>query len=367
MFPAVTRVADDLLVTFSTVPDGWPGGEVRAIRSHDDGATWTDEVVVVSPEPPVDACLSAISTMVTSRGTVLAPYNTVRWTSGGVDGREVQLQLARSLDGGVTWESPRQIAPWFHWPAVYGRLVELGGRLLWPVWGSIESGTRWRSALLESTDDGESWSLLSTIAFDPAARLHGGYVSPDVSGITDDGAPTVDAIDDPGFRPHASVDGFSETTVIATGGPSLLAVLRQQGAFGDQQLTLFRSESADAGRTWSGVEPLPFSGMSPALHRVGGCLLLATRRHAPDGGPEEPGVELRVADLDGRNWSAPITLAGPLQETLTAEYQCGYPAFVDRRDGTVLVVFYSYADGRRYLASSVVAVSGAGAGSPAPG
>jgi hypothetical protein len=344
MFPGMVRVGDELIVSFSTVPDGWPGGTVGTVRSVDGGRTWSEPDVVARPTDGEEAVLNAVGMTVLADGTVLLPYNGVRWTPGmGVAGRQISARLLRSVDGGRTWTGGAPVDVDFHSPAVYGSMVEIGDRVLWPIWGQRSPGERWRSVLLESTDGGLSWELGATIAFDPNARLGTSYAQPEVTGVGSDGLPDVGAITDPDFRPHSPIDGFSETSVVGLADGRQLAILRQQGVDGDAGLEFYRSYSVDDARSWSPRQRVGFPGMSPVLHTLGsGALLLAYRRFAPDGGVVPPGVDVRVGTPDGASWSDPVALVDPHGFQPTAEYQVGYPAIVDLPGDNVLAVFYSF-------------------------
>lgn len=354
MFPGLTWAGDHLLATYSTVPDGWPGGTVGVVRSSDGGRTWSAPNTVAEPADGQDAVLNAVGITTLRDGSILLPYNGVRWTSGqGVGGRVVSLHLLRSADGGLTWTGGEPIELGFYGPCGYGRLLEMpDGLLLWPAWGQRTPDERWRSALLESADGGRSWVVGATIGYDPHARMAGPYVTPEVSGLGIEGTPDPSRTTHPDFRPHSPIDGFAETTVADVGTAGLLAVLRQQGVGGDETMQLFWSLSADHGATWSQPQRIGFSGMSPLLHRAADdTLLLASRRFAPSGGSTRPGVEFRVSRDDGDSWSAPSPLRDPHGYRPTAEYQCGYPAMANLPDGSVLTAFYSYAPGQgRFVA-----------------
>lgn len=354
MFPAAVRTPNAIVVAYSTVPDGWPGGEVHVTRSLDGGATWSTPAVVAAPHEGEDAVLGAVGLARRTDGTLLLPVNSVTWTAGeGTAGRQLRLRLLRSADDGVTWTHDEPVRVDFAWPAVYGRIFEHRGDLLWPVWGRLHEGERWRSALLASSDGGDTWVVRGTIGYDPDARLRGDYVD------TGNNARGEDAgeIFDPEFRPHDPTDGFTETSVVELADGSLLAVLRQQGVGGDDTLAFFRAVSSDGGASWSPVERIGFSGMSPDLHRLDdGRLVLVSRRWAPEGSGVEPGVEARLGAADGRAWSEPMLLEDPHGTQLTSEYQCGYPAIVGDPDGGVRVFFYSFlpGDGGRYVAWNVL-------------
>jgi hypothetical protein len=243
----------------------------------------------------------------------------------------------------------------FDWPAVYGEILEFDdGELLWPVWGCQVAGEKWRSSVLSSRDQGRSWAVKSTIAFDPTAHLTGEYVETGNSVQADDPS----EITDPTFRPHDSTDGFTETSIVELADGRLLAVLRQQGVDGDQTLLFFRSYSSDRGESWTAYESLGFPGMSPAVIRlVDDRLLLAYRRSAPDDSSEVPGVEVRVGDAGGAEWGDPVLLDDPNGTVLTAEYQCGYPAIVPDGDD-LRIFFYSFEPERgRFIAWNRISVT----------
>jgi hypothetical protein len=371
MFPALVRAGGDLVVTFSTVPDGWPGGQIGLVRSADGGRTWSEPRIIASAQEPEQAVLAAVGMTALPGGDILLPFNGVRWTPGsGVAGRVITARLLRSTDGGRSWSGGSAVPLEFYGPCVYGSMVMAEDRLLWPIWGQRRASERWRSSLLTSVDAGRTWAVGPTIAYDPEARLAGGYARPVAAGLDTGGDPDPSLTRDPAFRPHSPIDGFSETTLAPIAGGALLAVLRQQGVGGDDTLQLFAARSADGGRSWSDPERVGFAGMSPLVHPVDGGLLLAYRRRTtrptgasggPPGqgaGPAGPGagVEVRTGTPDGREWSDPTTLVDPHGSTYQHEYQCGYPAMVTLAPGRVLAVFYGFRHGQRFIAWNILAV-----------
>jgi len=345
MFPAAARTREVIVLAYSTVPDGWPGGEVKVVRSEDEGATWSHPIAGFSPRAGEDAVLGAVGLTCLADGTLLLPLNTVTWGEDAkASGRRLGLRLPRSSDGGRSWEDDVAVElPGFDRPAVYGELIERpDGELLWPVWGSMRAGERWRSAILSSRDRGKSWAVKGTVAFDPNARLRGPYVDSGDATLTR----VTQQVDDPNFRPHDSTDGFSETSVLELADGRLFAVIRQQGVGGDDRLTMYGAWSRDGGTTWTSHRSLGFSGTSPLLRRgPGDSLLLFSRRHLPQGSTMSPAVELRQSHDEGASWHEIGVLREPNGAALTAEYQCGYPAAVARPDG-LLVFFYSLLAGR---------------------
>ncbi len=359
MFPGCAVTPSGIVIAYSTVPDGWPGGTVGVRRTVDGARSWDEPHIVARPSPREDAALGALGLTRLRGGRLLLPYNAVTWQPGrGVEGCLLALRLVESVDDGRTWSSPVSIDIDFDRPAVYGEMLERAdGELLWPIWGEYRFGERWRSALLSSRDRGRTWRFMSTIAFDPLARLTGAYVEAGDTGATDGGVADFSRHDDPNFRPHNATDGFNETSLVELADGRLLALLRQQGVDGDQTLELFTAFSADGGASWTHYERVGFSGMSPAVVRMGdGGLLLGSRRFVADDSIE-PGVEVRVGSSDGGAWSEPVQLVDPYGTRLTGEYQCGYPAFAKEADGNWLVFFYScQPDGARYVAWNRLAI-----------
>lgn len=354
MFPAAVAIEGGYVVAYSTVPDGWPGGEVHIVRSLDGGQTWTPPVRSIAPEPGADAVLGALGLARLSDGRLLLPVNEVTWDDTGTTaGRQIRLRLFASADQGQTWTEGAGLDPDFAWPAVYGQILERpDGELLWPIWGRQRPEEAWRAALLGSGDGGHTWHLKSTIAHDPQASLRGSYVEQGHAGL-DNG---VAQMRDPLFRPHDPTDGFSETTVAELADGRLVAVLRQQGVDGDQELHLYQAWSSDGGATWTAAERLPIRGTSPALARLAdGRTVLAIRRHLGVGDERAPAVELRVGDRGAHAWGEPIVLRHPDGIRLEGEYQCGYPALVPEGEG-LRVFFYTSADGGRFLAWNTVRV-----------
>jgi len=346
MFPSAVLTPSGIVVAYSTVPDGWPGGTVGVRRTLDQAVSWEDARIVATPAAGEDAALGALGLSRLRDGRLLLPYNAVTWQAGlGVEHCALDLRLLESSDDGRSWSEPVAVEIDFDRPAVYGEMIELAsGELLWPIWGEHRKRERWRSALLSSSDGGRHWTVKGTVAFDPTARMSGHYVEAGDTGASTTGVADFSRNDDPDFRPHNATDGFNETSVVQLADGRLLAVLRQQGVGGDGELKLFTARSDNAGRTWSPYTHIGFSGMSPALLRMGEHLLLGTRRFVSHDGVE-PGVEVRVGTADAESWGTPVALEDPFGTRLTAEYQCGYPSFVAEPGGTCLVFFYSHRPG----------------------
>ncbi|MDO8187102.1 sialidase family protein [Conexibacter sp. JD483] len=359
MFPGVTQTSDGLLVSFSTVPDGMPGGQVGVVRSRDGGRTWGEPTIVVEPADDDEAALTQVALRRLGDGTLLMPFCRLR-IRGGYANRQATLHMARSEDDGETWELSDPLELDFLEPLTYGAVVETHpGRVLVPIWGREREGERWRSSVAVSDDGGRTWARgTTTIAYDPDARLRSAYAAPRANSLDASGEPLFDNIADPDFRPHADVDGFSETSVARLSDGLLVAILRQQGVGGDEALWLYRSESRDDGASWSAYERLDLTGMSPALHVLADdTLLLGHRVYAPDGGGARPATVVAHSHDGGRTWVDHVELIDPKGFRWTSEYQTGYPDFAELEDGSVLAVFYSLdpaLGNQRYLAANLL-------------
>lgn len=359
MFPGVTPTSDGLLVSFSTVPDGMPGGEIGVVRSRDGGRTWGEPTIVVEPDDAEESAITQVAIRRLHDGTLLMPFCRVR-IRGGYANRQATLHMARSDDDGETWELSAPLDLDFLEPLTYGAVVETHpGRVIVPIWGRRRAGERWRAAVAVSDDGGRTWEREpTTIAYDPDARLRTAYAQSPANSLDEHGEPRFDLISDPDFRPHADVDGYSETSIARLSDGTLVAILRQQGVGGDEHLWLYRSESRDDGASWSAPERLALTGTSPALHVLADdTLLLGHRVYAPDDGDAQPGTSVAHSHDGGRTWVDHVELIDPKGYRWTSEYQTGYPDFAELEDGTVVAVFYSLdpaLGNRRYLAANLL-------------
>lgn len=342
MFPGVERTVDGLIVTFSTVPDGMPGGQIATVHSVDNGRTWSDPTVIVEPLGEDDAAITQVGIKRLVSGRLILPFNRVT-IRGGYANRVATLHMATSDDDGHHWDLGEPVRLEFHEPLTYGTIVETAsGRLVAPIWGRQRPDERWRSAVVTSDDGGATWDPEPrVVAFDATARLFGTYTQPDHNAVDEHGEPAFGNITNPAFRPHAAVDGFCETSITATLG-GLIAMLRQQGVAGEERLRFYRSESHDDGRTWSDPTPIDLDGMSPLLYPLGdGTLALGYRRCAPDGSESHPGTAIAVSTDRGHTWNDVVDVVDPNGYAWTHEYQTGYPDLVTLDDDTMLCVFYS--------------------------
>ncbi|TSA32543.1 MAG: exo-alpha-sialidase [Opitutales bacterium] len=286
-----------------------PMGQVRAISSRDDGATWTYPRVLLDTamdDRDAGALVTAKGTLLITTFTSLAweergllekqtPERQVRWK--GVRDRlspeERKAALGewviRSTDGGMSW-SPviATIVNSPHGPTQLkdGRLLYVGKQL----WAKEH-----RIGAAESKDDGLTWTWLSEIPGRPG--------------------------DDVATKYH-------ELHAVETDDGRIVAQIRHEGKV-DTNWTL-QTESADGGKTWTIPRPITFGIPSQLLKlRDGRLLMTYGHRRKPFGN------QARMSTDQGRTWSEPMIISGD-----GAAGDLGYPSTVELADGTLLTVWY---------------------------
>lgn len=333
--PALTRTADgDILLAYPTGHED-TNASVRVRRSTDDGATWSAYTEVFTGSPGVNGN-TAVGMTTLSDGTILLPFSTGIVTDKYTR-RTTETYIARSTDGGVTWD-PSSVstpvtlpAPWNGsdaFNASYGRIVDLGGgELLLPVFGSatqtpqigadlsvLSHPVPWAAGVFRSSDNGSTWTSYSEIAVDRnnEALYHNNN----------------------GFLPTA----VTEPTITARADGSLLALLRYDTTLTTQMY--FRSVSHDGGLTWSPavktalngrggtVDVAPCSSDLPAGRSklVAGYLDFSSSR-----------LVLRSSYDDGASWGAPTPIDRPAGSS-TAGYDF-YPDMLEIPGNRMLVVY----------------------------
>ncbi len=228
-FPDVCRLKNgDLLCVFyagyghvsqpsAQLPQG---GRVCAVRSTDEGKSWSAPTVVV--DTPADDRDPSIACL--PDGTLLCNFFTY-----GQYG-ECDTCIARSGDGGKTWSTPELVAPSFATSTPIRRLRS--GRLLLLIYTVDGGGKRSYPAACISDNRGRTWSSAHPIA--------------EKSGKT-----------------------LDETDILERKDGSLLAVMRQ---------VMCSSESRDGGKTWTEAQDIGFPGHCPYLLQTrDGVLLMAHR------------------------------------------------------------------------------------------
>jgi sialidase-1 len=319
------RANGELWVTWSGGREGHvcPMGQVRAMTSKDDGATWTYPRVLL--DGPIDDRDSGV--METAKGTLLvttftslayeadlaksmiympdgkgssmksmSPERVARWKAAQdrLTAAERQAQLGewvlRSTDGGKSWSTPiPTIVNSPHGPLQLkdGRLLYVG-KQLWKPEGKIGAA--------ESKDDGLTWTWLGEIS----ARS-----GDDVK------------------------KGYHELFAIETDDGRIVAQIRNHNK--PDVGTTLQTESTDGGRTWTVPQSIGVWGLPSQLLKLKDGRLVMTYgyRRKPFGN------QARISSDQGRTWSEPLTISGD-----GAAGDLGYPSTAELADGTLITVWY---------------------------
>ena len=306
------RANGELWVTWSGGRDAHvcPLGQVKAMTSKDDGATWTYPRVLL--DGPIDDRDSGV--METAKGTLLVttftslayeerglvakqpPEMQARWKAAQdrltAEERKAQLGewVLRSTNGGKTWSPPiATIVNSPHGPTQLkdGRLLYVGKKL-WTA--DVKIG------VAESKDDGLTWTWLSEIPTRPGDEVKKGY---------------------------------HELFAIETDDGRILAQIRNHNK-PDVGSTL-QCESSDGGKTWTAPKSIDVWGLPSQLLKLKDGRLVMTYgyRRKPFGN------QARVSTDHGRTWSEPMIVSGD-----GTAGDLGYPSTVELADGTLLTVWY---------------------------
>lgn len=353
----------DLLVTFNTTGDGHPGGQLRVIRSTDEGRTWGPSEVLAEPRlygPSGSiAAQRGIATM--ADGTMLAPYNDMI-NHSNYNSRESTLFVARSTDNGHTWtgtDTPVTLPRPIREAHVAGSpiLTLADGTVLLGIWGALEltedwetDPMPWASGVLRSFDGGATWSDYRTVAFDPN-----------------------NPVQYPPFHSARYPSGANEFAMHELPDGRILAVIRYATKIGANPGQSYLSYSSDSGATWS--DPVP---MSAGMNGVGAealslfestCTdmlsgdaskLLMGHRVLNAAGTRIGQAAVRVSFDDGVTWGHSVTLQDASGSTSLGA-ATGEPTFHRLDDGRILVLFQVFDGGPSRIVANLLEDSGTAA------
>lgn len=333
--PAVTRAANgDIVAAYPTSSDSNAGGELHVTRSSDNGATWSDPVVLYKPHVfPGGAAVMSVGMTTLKDGTILLPFNEgVNYSK--YRNRDSVLFVARSTDNGVTWsgvDTPVQFPVQTREQWAYGKILQLGdGTLVLPLWGSKTLAPDWQKnpdpwsvAVLRSFDNGQTWTSYSTVAEDNNL--------PDMT---------------------AYAGGPNETSVVDLADGRLMAVVRFGNPYPGAQRA-YLSYSSDEGATWSAPQASTIAVQSPSLTRTpcsaglpqGVTKVALGYRNMTGSYLGAPA--LSVSYDNGVTWQGKLFLQDPDGAPLGG-YIGSYPAFTDLGDGTMMVIFMERPNGQNY-------------------
>lgn len=287
-----------------------PFGQVVAMTSRDDGASWTrSRVLHDSPMDDRDA-----GVLETAKGTLLATTFTslayepslAKQDKSGVkyamwkatqdfltpEQRKAALGewLLRSTDGGITWSAP--IATVVNSP--HGPIQLKDGRLLYPG-KQLWTGDK-KIGVAESKDDGLTWQWLAEI---------------------------------PAREGDKVPDGYHELHGVEAADGTLIVHIRNHNTAHKGET--LQTESKDGGKTWSTPHSIGVWGLPSHLLRLRDGRLLMTYGHR-----RKPfGNQARLSTDNGQTWGEAMIISG---DGIGGDL--GYPSTVELADGTLLSVWY---------------------------
>ena len=311
------RANGELWVTWSggRVAHVCPFGQVHAMKSTDNGETWTFPRVL--HDGPLDDRDSGV--LETAKGTLIvttfsslayeerlmaSPEKLAAWDPEKVrrwkaerdwltpEQRRAELGVwaLRSTDGGISWSAriPTVVnSP--HGPIQLkdGRLL-YAGKFLWTADKKI--------GVAESKDDGLTWQFLAEIP----------------------------------VRPGDSVTGdYHELHAVEAADGTLIAQIRNHNA--NAKGETLQSESRDGGKTWTVPHSIGVWGLPSHLLKLRDGRLLMSYGHR-----RKPfGNQVRISEDHGKSWGEPMILSGD-----GSHGDLGYPSTVELADGSLLTVWY---------------------------
>ncbi len=303
-WPTIAKTREgELLAVFSGDRDAHvcPWGKTQLVRSRDNGATWTaPETINNTPLDDRDAGIlqTRAGTLVVSWFTSLAFETNEQYRrhreklSAETVNQWFGSWIRRSEDNGKTWGEYIRVET----TAPHGPIELSDGRLLY-VGCTTAKTPEERVGVLESRDDGRTWTHIARIA-----QAEG---------------------DDPGqcHEPH----------VVETADGGLVAMARYHGE-GEFANHLRQAFSNDGGTTWTRFEPTPIWGYPPHLIRLTNGWLLVTygRRKDPFG------ERACISKDGGKTWDVQNEIV--LSQAPGSDL--GYPASVQLDDGSLFTVYY---------------------------
>ncbi|MDO4586666.1 MAG: sialidase family protein [Planctomycetia bacterium] len=297
-----------------------PFGRVDLFRSKDNGQTWTWPQTIY--DGPIDDRDAGI--LVTAKGTILVTTFTslaywdslkketelrakgekqwsderfLRWSS--VNDRiseeernnELGCWMLRSTDGGVNWSerySSTLNSPHGPFQLADGRLLYAGNDL----WKQTPNHNT--VGVVESKDDGQTWSFLSDIPYRPGEN-----------------------------------DFYYELHGVEAANGRLIVQIRNHNQNNNNET--LQTESEDGGLTWTIPHSIGVWGIPSHLIKMKDGRLLMTYGHR-----RSPlGNQARISSDNGETWSEPIFLS---QDGTSGDL--GYPSTVQLADQSFLSVWY---------------------------
>lgn len=283
----------DLLLVYNSRGDLSAGEQAFVVRSQDQGRTWGDpetsfESIFVEGGIEAGCSLSCLPD-----GRLLLPYTDGFYLHPKTDNydRRTLLFCLTSDDEGRSWGNRRAQRFAGLEAFAFGKIISLSdGKLLLPLWGTLDVHGTCNPGVLKSTDRGETWSDYRSIA-----------------------------------------QRGNETPIVLLPDDRIMALLR--GFTDEPNYPLHIAYSDDAGNTWTVPRKTSVEGTSPSLHITSKGTLLAGYRSTQESGNCRVAVS---ADL-GATWDLALELELPHG---TWDYG-GYPVFENLASGDIFVSFHN--------------------------
>ncbi len=332
-WPTIGKAPDGTLyAVFSGDRDAHvcPFGKTTMVRSEDGGQTWSDPALITnSPLDDRDAglCVCVSGTLVVSWFTAYSDFRYLpddaddatrqRWETrlNAISAADLAAWthvsynvprghwLRHSFDRGESWEDPVR-APG---TTPHGPIQLSDGRLFFL--GNTGHDRQYRTTVIAasvSEDEGRTWKVVGTVPMflQVETAAPGGYAF------------------------------LAEPHVIEVSPGHLLSMARYEErpyVEGRRRCLLWQFTSVDGGVTWTEPTPTEILGKPPHLLKLHDGRILVTYgyRHPPFG------QRACVSDDGGVTWGDMMILRADAPNG-----DLGYPATVQRDDGTLLTVYY---------------------------
>lgn len=301
-----------------------PFGQVHAMTSKDNGATWTWPRVLL--DTATDDRDSGV--LETTKGTlIVSTFTSLAYESSF----KKAAAMAELTDKG--WVSKAMPAERYaKWRAAHERLSDEERKAELGEW------------VIRSTDGGKSWSTrIPTIVNSPhgpiqlkdGRLLYAGkqlWTEDKKIGMAeskDDGQTWQWLAEIPTRKGDTATHTYHELHAVEAADGTLITQIRNHNENGKGET--LQTESKDGGKTWSEPRSIGVWGLPSHLLRLRDGRLLMTYGHR-----RKPfGNQARISSDNGQTWSEPMILSG---DGIGGDL--GYPSTVELADGTLLSVWY---------------------------
>ena len=301
-----------------------PFGQVHAMTSRDNGATWTWPRVLL--DTATDDRDSGV--LETAKGTLIVTTFT---SLAYEDHFKKASTFAEHTDKGWISKSMPQ-EQFVKWKAAHERLNDEERQAELGEWA------------IRSTDGGKSWSTrIPTLVNSPhgpvqlkdGRLLYAGkqlWTADHKVGVVeskDDGVTWQWLAEIPTRRGDKAANAYHELHAVEAADGTLVVQIRNHNE-ANRGETL-QTESKDGGKTWSEPHSIGVWGLPTHLLRLRDGRLLMTYGHR-----RKPyGNQARISSDNGQTWSEPLIISG---DGIGGDL--GYPSTVELADGTLLSVWY---------------------------